>query len=89
MPSIDTDTRLVMTILFVGAVSGINIYFYSQYGMSFPYGAEEHAVLFGIGRLGKRRTERESGTLSGSSNRTGTRQWFRHQTSTVTATFQI
>jgi len=52
MPSIDTDTRLVMTILFVGAVSGINIYFYSQYGMSFPYGAEEHAVLFGISTIG-------------------------------------
>ena len=29
MPSIDTDTRLVMTILFVGAISGTNIYFYT------------------------------------------------------------
>ena len=52
MPSIDTDTRLVMTILFVGAVSGINIYFYSQYGITFPYGAVEHSLLFGISTIG-------------------------------------
>ena len=52
MPSIDTDTRLVMTILFVGAVSGVNIYFYTMYGITFPYGALEHAVLFGIVTVG-------------------------------------
>ena len=52
MPSIDTDTRLVMTILFVGAVSGINIYFYSLYGYTFPYGAIEHGILFGISTIG-------------------------------------
>jgi|TARA_Y100001937_G_C7105832_1_gene324941 cell division protein FtsX len=52
MPSIDTDTRLIMTILFVGAVSGVNIYFYTLYGISFPYGALEHAVLFGIVTVG-------------------------------------
>ena len=52
MPSIDTDTRLVMTILFVGAVSGTNIYFYSQYGITFPYGFLEHALLFGIVTVG-------------------------------------
>tara|TARA_R100000995_G_scaffold50221_1_gene24193 strand:- start:475 stop:906 length:432 start_codon:yes stop_codon:yes gene_type:complete len=52
MPSIDTDTRLVMTILFVGAVSGSNIFWYSQYGITFPYGAFEHAVLFGILTVG-------------------------------------
>ena len=52
MASIDTDTRLVMTILFVGAVSGVNIYFYTLYGITFPYGALEHAVLFGIVTVG-------------------------------------
>ena len=52
MPSIDTDTRLVMTILFVGAVSGTNIYFYSQFGIGFPYGYVEHAVLFGVVTVG-------------------------------------
>jgi len=52
MPSIDTDTRLVMTILFVGAVSGTNIYFYNQYGITFPYGQLEHALLFGIVTVG-------------------------------------
>tara|TARA_R100000152_G_C6778269_1_gene208807 strand:- start:2520 stop:2957 length:438 start_codon:yes stop_codon:yes gene_type:complete len=52
MPSIDTDTRLVMTILFVGAVSGSNIFWYSQYGITFPYGAIEHAILFGILTVG-------------------------------------
>ena len=52
MPSIDTDTRLVMTILFVGAVSGVNVYFYAQYGVGFPYTVEAHAVLFGISTIG-------------------------------------
>ena len=52
MPSIDTDTRLVMTILFVGAVSGSNIFWYSQYGITFPYGYIEHALLFGIVTVG-------------------------------------
>ena len=52
MPSIDSDTRLVMTILFVGAISGTNIFFYSQYGITFPYGYIEHALLFGIVTVG-------------------------------------
>jgi len=52
MPSIDTDTRLVMTILFVGAISGMNIFFYAQYGVSFPYGYVEHALLFGVVTVG-------------------------------------
>lgn len=52
MASIDTDTRLVMTILFVGAVSGMNVYFYAQYGVGFPYGVEAHALLFGISTIG-------------------------------------
>lgn len=52
MPSIDTDTRLIMTILFVGAVSGVNVYFYAMYGITFPYGSLEHALLFGIVTVG-------------------------------------
>lgn len=52
MPSIDTDTRLIMTILFVGSVSGVNVYFYTQYGVDFPYGGYAHGVLFGIITIG-------------------------------------
>ena len=48
MAALNTDTRLVMTILFVGAVSGVNVYFYAQYGVGFPYTVEAHAILFGI-----------------------------------------
>ena len=52
MPSIDTDTRLIMTILFVGAVSGMNVFFYTEYGLMFPYSGWSHAVLFGIMTVG-------------------------------------
>jgi hypothetical protein len=52
MPSLEEDTRLVMTVLFVGAVSGVNIYFYTQYGFMFPYSGYSHAVLFGILTVG-------------------------------------
>ena len=52
LPSIDTDTRLIMTILFVGAMSGVNIYFYQMVGVNFPYGGFSHAVLFGIATVG-------------------------------------
>ena len=52
MPSINTDTRLIMTILFVGVISGVNVYFYTLYGITFPYGGYAHAVLFGISTIG-------------------------------------
>jgi len=54
MPSIDTDTRLIMTVLFVGAVSGVNVYFFSQYGTSFiaAYGAYPVAMIFGVLTVG-------------------------------------
>jgi len=52
MPALNHDTRLVMTILFVGTVSGANVYFYANFGLSFPYGALEHAVLFGLITVG-------------------------------------
>ena len=54
MPSIDADTRLVMTVLFVGAISGINVYFFSQYGSTFvnAYGPYPVAVIFGVLTVG-------------------------------------
>ena len=52
MASLGKDTRLVMTILFVGAVTGVNIYFYTQYGFMFPYAGYTHALLFGILTIG-------------------------------------
>jgi hypothetical protein len=41
-----------MVILFVGGVSAANVWFYAQYGYSFPYGAEAHATLFGVSTMG-------------------------------------
>jgi len=41
-----------MTILFVGAVSGVNIYMYTMFGINFPYTGIAHAVLFGICTVG-------------------------------------
>ena len=52
MASLGKDTRLVMTILFVGAVSGMNVYFYSNYGTAFPYSNLAHAVLFALITIG-------------------------------------
>jgi hypothetical protein len=52
MAALNNDTRLVMTILFVGTVSGANVYFYSAYGLDFPYGPLAHSVLFGLITVG-------------------------------------
>lgn len=52
MPALNQDTRLVMTILFVGALSGTNVWAYAQFGTNFPYGSFAHAVLFGLGTIG-------------------------------------
>ena len=52
MPTIESDTRLIMTILFVGAVRGVNIYMYTMFGINFPYTGIAHAVLFGICTVG-------------------------------------
>ena len=52
MAAMDKDTRLVMTILFVGAVSGTNVYFYSAYGAELPFTNFAHAVLFGFLTVG-------------------------------------
>jgi hypothetical protein len=52
MASLEKDTRLIMTILFVGTVSGANVYFYSNYGYQLPWSALSHAVLFGLITVG-------------------------------------
>ena len=52
MPSLENDTRMIMAILFVGAVSGVKVLAYAEYGITFPYGSEAHAVLFGISTIG-------------------------------------
>tara|TARA_R110000796_G_C14506646_1_gene429464 strand:+ start:780 stop:1175 length:396 start_codon:yes stop_codon:yes gene_type:complete len=52
MAVMNQDTRLIMTILFVGTVSGANVYFYAAYGTQFPYTQLSHAVLFGLITVG-------------------------------------
>ena len=52
MASLGKDTRLVMTILFVGAVSGMNVYFYANYGADLPWSHISHAVLFSLLTIG-------------------------------------
>tara|TARA_R110001592_G_scaffold170492_1_gene407695 strand:+ start:727 stop:1128 length:402 start_codon:yes stop_codon:yes gene_type:complete len=52
MAALNTDTRLIMTILFVGVVSGANVFFYAQYGTTFPYTHLAHGVLFGLITVG-------------------------------------
>lgn len=52
MPALNQDTRLVMTILFVGTLSGANVYAYALYGTGFPYGPVAHSFLFGLGTIG-------------------------------------
>ena len=52
MPALNTETRLVMTILFVGTVSGANVFFYANYGTEFPYTTLAHATLFGLITVG-------------------------------------
>ena len=51
MAALNQDTRLVMTILFVGALSGTNVWAYAAFGMNFPYGPLAHSVLFGLGTI--------------------------------------
>lgn len=52
MPSIDTDTRLVMTILFVGAISGVNIFFYANVKDMLLFSEYIHAALFRVMTVG-------------------------------------
>ena len=52
MAAIDKDTRLIMTIMYVGAMAGTNVYFYSVYGWQLPFTAVTHAALFGLITVG-------------------------------------
>ena len=52
MPALSQDTRLVMTILFVGVMSGTNVFIYANFGIDFPYTTLAHATLFGLGTIG-------------------------------------
>ena len=52
LPALGKDTKLVMTILFVGAVSGMNVYFYANYGEDLPWTKLSHAVLFSLLTIG-------------------------------------
>tara|TARA_R100000951_G_scaffold116804_1_gene131269 strand:+ start:12330 stop:12722 length:393 start_codon:yes stop_codon:yes gene_type:complete len=52
MPALNQDTRLVMTILFVGVLSGTNVFAYAAFGTTFPYGPVAHSFLFGLGTIG-------------------------------------
>ena len=52
MAALNQDTRLVMTILFCGCLSGANVFFYAQYGIDFPYTKLAHGILFGLVTVG-------------------------------------
>jgi len=52
MAVLNKDTRLIMTILFVGALSGANVFFYANYGITFPHGILAHSILFGLMTVG-------------------------------------
>tara|TARA_R110000824_G_scaffold316517_1_gene503734 strand:+ start:1093 stop:1473 length:381 start_codon:yes stop_codon:yes gene_type:complete len=52
MAAINEDTRLVMTILFVGSMCGMNVYFYANYGGELPWNPLSHAVLFSLISIG-------------------------------------
>ena len=41
-----------MTILFVGTVSGANVFFCAKFGLNFPYTILMHGVLFGLITVG-------------------------------------
>lgn len=52
MPALEKDTKLVMTILFVGAISGTNVYFYAKYGDMIAFNSYAHALVFGLMTIG-------------------------------------
>ena len=52
MPALEKATKLVMTILFVGAISGTNVYFYGKYGSMIAFGEYAHALIFGLMTIG-------------------------------------
>jgi len=52
IPALNHDTRLIMTILFVGTVSGANVFAYAKFGLNFPYTILMHGILFGLITVG-------------------------------------
>ena len=52
MPALEKDTKLVMTILFVGAVSGVNVFFYAEYGSLLAFSHYAHATVFALMTIG-------------------------------------
>mgnify|MGYP003110178489 FL=1 len=52
MPALEKDTKLVMTILFVGAVSGVNVFFYAEFGNLLAFSHYAHATVFSLMTIG-------------------------------------
>ena len=52
MPALDKDTKLVMTILFVGAICGVNVFFYAEFGHLVAFSHYSHAVVFSLMTIG-------------------------------------
>ncbi len=52
MPALGKDTKLVMTILFVGAICGVNVFFYAEFGSMLAFSHYAHAVVFGLMTIG-------------------------------------
>ena len=52
MPALEKDTKLVMTILFIGAISGVNVFFYAEYGSLLAFSHYAHATVFSLMTIG-------------------------------------
>tara|TARA_R100000808_G_scaffold18161_1_gene39909 strand:- start:14060 stop:14476 length:417 start_codon:yes stop_codon:yes gene_type:complete len=52
MPALEKDTKLVMTILFVGAICGVNVFFYAEFGHLLAFNHYSHAVVFALMTIG-------------------------------------
>mgnify|MGYP003132775062 CR=1 FL=1 len=52
MPALEKDTKLVMTILFIGAISGVNVFFYAEYGSLLAFSHYAHATVFALMTIG-------------------------------------
>tara|TARA_R110002020_G_scaffold180072_6_gene374074 strand:+ start:10556 stop:10966 length:411 start_codon:yes stop_codon:yes gene_type:complete len=52
MPALGKDTKLVMTILFVGAISGVNVFFYAEFGSLLAFSYYAHATVFALMTIG-------------------------------------
>ncbi len=52
MPALAKDTKLIMTILFIGAVSGVNVFFYAEYGSLLAFSHYAHATVFSLMTIG-------------------------------------